>query len=172
MPPPCGRYIYQNKSTMSTDISTIMVALSGGRDISLLGVNNGHGSTEDFAAYVQRVRHEKRLSQRDVEHNSDRGISKGYIGQIENREVLSDSITPQKLRALARGLGVSEDEIFAVARGKPLTYEDPLDLRVLFDGWNEASEEDRAQALDDLKMIAERFQRRRQSKKAPPKGKK
>jgi transcriptional regulator with XRE-family HTH domain len=105
---------------MSTDISSKLKDISGGRYIRVSGMNNGRIPKEDLADYVKRARHENGLSQRDVEAKSSGGISKGYIGQIENREVLGLSVTPQKLRALAKGLGVSEDEIFAVARGKSL----------------------------------------------------
>ncbi|HEX6624046.1 MAG TPA: helix-turn-helix domain-containing protein [Pyrinomonadaceae bacterium] len=80
-------------------------------------MNSRREQIEDLADYVRRVRYEKGLSQRDVEVRSGGGISKGYIGQIETREVLGHSVTPQKLQALAAGLGISEDELFAVARG-------------------------------------------------------
>jgi transcriptional regulator with XRE-family HTH domain len=163
---------------MSTDISAILVALSGGRDISLSGVNNGREHVEDLAEFVQRVRREKGLSQRDVETKSERGISKGYIGQIENREVLADSVTPQKLRALARGLGVSEDEIFAIARGKPLGPMSPTDfysaLEALgveqfqaYGGVAKLSDEDRAEIIGVLTAMIEQKLKRKQKTPVP-----
>lgn len=73
-------------------------------------------SKEDLADYVRRIRAEKKLSLNDVTRQSGNLISRGYISQIENRYIVS--VTANKLQALAKGLGVSEDEIFAVARGK------------------------------------------------------
>lgn len=113
---------------------------------------------ETLADFVRRVREEKRLSLNDVQQQSGNKIANSYVSRIENGIVTN--VTPQKLSALAKGLGVSEDEVFAVARGKAIAYEDPLDLRSLFDGWEEATQEERAATLDDLRMIAERFQRR------------
>lgn len=73
---------------------------------------------EDLAQYVRRVRTEKGLSTTDVENNSSRKISDAYVTQIENRRV--KNVSPEKLQALAKGLRVPEDEVFAVARGKAL----------------------------------------------------
>ncbi|MGB8510056.1 MAG: helix-turn-helix transcriptional regulator [Pyrinomonadaceae bacterium] len=156
---------------MSTIILDASHNTSIARYISLSGVATEHSQNEDLADYVRRVRNGKGYSLRDVEIASLGKISKGYVGQIENRTVLGQSVTPLKLRALAKGLGVPEDEIFTVARGLPLVYEDPLDLRGLFDGWEDATDADRAAALDDLRMIAERFQRKRKAKPPDDKGK-
>jgi transcriptional regulator with XRE-family HTH domain len=73
---------------------------------------------EDLADYVQRIRFDKDLSLRDVEKRSNGKITGAYINNIENRLVLGNSVTPKKLSALATGLGVSEEEVFAIARGK------------------------------------------------------
>lgn len=76
-------------------------------------------SKEELADYVRRIRQEKGLSVQEVENAARRAgfkISRSYVSQIENRYILS--VTAAKLQALARGLGVSEDEVFDVARGK------------------------------------------------------
>jgi transcriptional regulator with XRE-family HTH domain len=83
--------------------------------INLSLMENG---TEDFADYVRRVRASKSLSLAEVETRSGGRISRGYVSQIENRHVLGERVTPDKLRSLAAGLGVPEDEVFARARGK------------------------------------------------------
>lgn len=151
---------------MSTDISAILGGKSGGRNISLSLVNNGHQPVEDLADYVKRVRHDRGLSQRDVEFKSGNKISKGYIGQIENREVLGQSVTPQKLQALAVGLGVSEDEIFAIARGKPVGPMPPTDFHSAlaamgiehfqaYGGVENLTDEDRAEIVGVLEAIIE-----------------
>lgn len=75
---------------------------------------------ETLGDYVKRIRKEKNLTTTEVEARSRRGgkkgISNGYITQIEN----DPSINPSwnKLQALASGLGVSETEIAKVASGK------------------------------------------------------
>lgn len=76
-------------------------------------------SKETLAEYVKRVRLDKRLSLADVERNSRRsgpGISNAYVSQIENGQMTNPTI--DALIGLAKGLEVSEDELFAVARGK------------------------------------------------------
>jgi transcriptional regulator with XRE-family HTH domain len=89
--------------------------------------------SEPLADYVKRIRQEKQMSLADVERNSRRhgqGISNGYVSQIENGQMTNPSL--DALIGLARGLGVSEDELFAVARGVNRVGELPLDeVRVL-----------------------------------------
>jgi transcriptional regulator with XRE-family HTH domain len=156
---------------MSTDICGILGDISGGRYISLSGVNKGRPEPEDLADFLKRIRFEKGLSQRDVEIKSGGGISKGYIGQIENRTVLGHSVTPQKLSALAKGLQVSEDEIFAIARGKSLSGAEVFDseIAVLFNGFDELSDEDKLELLATVKMLANEVQRRRPRNGKPKK---
>jgi transcriptional regulator with XRE-family HTH domain len=108
---------------MSTIILGNTHKIVGDRYNRLFDVNTSQLPQEDLADYVRRIRSLKGLSQNDVERGSRSGgldgISSAYIGQIEVRQVLGDSLTAKKLSALARGLHVSEDEIFDVARGKP-----------------------------------------------------
>ncbi|PYS60195.1 MAG: hypothetical protein DMF74_19380 [Acidobacteria bacterium] len=79
------------------------------------------GPTERYpitslADYVRRVRNEKNLSLAQVSARSRGQISKTHINRIENGTGTRVSLI--KLRALARGLGVSEDALVAVAQGK------------------------------------------------------
>lgn len=90
--------------------------------------------TEKLADYVRRVRREKGLSTSDVQQRSGGGISDAYITRIENEQSLNISVS--KLQALARGLGVSEDEIFAVARGTPLKHQRTVKEAMLVDYFN------------------------------------
>jgi transcriptional regulator with XRE-family HTH domain len=79
---------------------------------------------ETLADYVRRIRLEKHLSLNDVVRQSDNQIANSHVSRIENG--LTTNITTEKLRSLAKGLGVPEDEIFSVARGKqsePMTRE-------------------------------------------------
>src|SRR6185295_16892610 len=73
--------------------------------------------TESLADYVGRVRKENRWSLNDVARRSVHGgskVSNAYVSKIENGIIQRPSVV--KLRALARGLGVSEEDLFARAR--------------------------------------------------------
>ena len=80
------------------------------------------GPTERYpitslADYVRRIRNEKDLSLAQVSAQSHGRIGKTHINRIENGTVNRVSFT--KLRALALGLGIPEDDLIAVAQGKP-----------------------------------------------------
>ena len=78
-----------------------------------------------LADYVRRVRREKAVSTMSVSKKSGGAISDGYVSRIENSQVKNVSL--EKLRALAKGLDVSEEEVFAVARG----HTSPADENIL-----------------------------------------
>lgn len=122
---------------------------------------------EDLADYVRRVRSEKRLSLKDVEGLSGGGISKGYVGHIENRHVLGSAVTPQKLSSLAKGLGVPEDEVFDVARGKTRVTEadlsDDEEIAALFFEYKEMSDEDKQELRAVMEMVRQEIRRRKQA---------
>jgi transcriptional regulator with XRE-family HTH domain len=80
---------------------------------------------DGLARYVARVLKEKRLSRRDVQVMSGWRITDAYVGSIIKGRARNLSV--EKLQALARGLGVDEDEIFRVARGA--AGSDPVDNR-------------------------------------------
>ncbi|MCP9496713.1 MAG: helix-turn-helix transcriptional regulator [Pyrinomonadaceae bacterium MAG19_C2-C3] len=52
-------------------------------------------------------------------------IAQSYFFKIENGLVKNVSI--EKLRAIARGLGISEEELLRVARGKPKSVDEDLE---------------------------------------------
>ncbi len=92
-----------------------------GASVSVLGVNTD--STESLADFVRRVRNEKGYSQPEVEKNSGFTITDGYISQIENGYI--KNVSPEKLLALAKGLGVPVNLLLAVVQGKsPTTTHD------------------------------------------------
>lgn len=70
---------------------------------------------ERLGEFVRRIRAEKNLSCADVSKRSarkgQRRISGSYINRIENYPNLS--VTADRLKALADGLGVSAEELFA-----------------------------------------------------------
>jgi len=115
---------------------------------------------ESLADYLRRVIRDKDLSYRKVAQRSGGRVSHATISDIINGR--QKDVKTETLRGLAQGLDVPEEEIFAVARGAPVEYENPLDeVYVLFNGWAEASEEDRQETLVAIRMIAESFQRRK-----------
>lgn len=115
---------------METGRSTIMIRKSRriviADDSKLFPVNSK--SKESLADYVRRVRAEKKLSTTDVERQSGNKISDSYVTRIENSYV--KNVSPEKLQALAKGLGVSEEEIFAIARGKSLGESETVDAEM------------------------------------------
>jgi transcriptional regulator with XRE-family HTH domain len=116
---------------------------------------------ESLDRYVRRVLKEKGLSYAEVEARSEGAISDSYIGNIVTGSV--GSVTVAKLKALARGLDVSEDEIFAIARGHS-----PADLRdfqksrfaTLFDKYKRLHADDQQEMLILLEAMEHEIERR------------
>ena len=71
----------------------------------------------DLKSYVKRILKQKRMTLRDVQLRSGGGITQAYVGAIV--QGIHSNPTVEKLKALARGLGVDEDELFRAARGIP-----------------------------------------------------
>ena len=71
---------------------------------------------ESLADYVRRVMSEKGLTYREVQARSRNSITTGGVSDIVQGKTKNPGI--HTLSALARGLGVPEEEIIAVARGK------------------------------------------------------
>ena len=67
-----------------------------------------------LGAFVKKIRASKNLSVDAVSERSGGKISGSYVNKIENEDV---NVTTTKLTALAKGLGITESEIFAIARG-------------------------------------------------------
>lgn len=86
-------------------------------------------NSEKLSDFVKRIRREKRLSVLDVERisrqNQSKGISNGYVSQIENNYI--SNVSPDKLQALAKGLGEDEELVFAIARGQNLNSENDIE---------------------------------------------
>ena len=83
------------------------------------GIDSAHEEDrEDLKGYVRRVLKQKKITLRDVQGRSGGQITQAYVGAIVKG--VHSNPTVEKLKALARGLGVDEDEIFRVARGLPI----------------------------------------------------
>jgi len=72
-----------------------------------------------FGDFIRTTRLSKGLSTTDVQERSRRGnqkgVSDGYVSMIENGHI--KNVGGDILKALARALGITEEEIFAKARG-------------------------------------------------------
>lgn len=80
--------------------------------------DSAHGKgRENLKGYVKRILKQKKMTLRDVQERSGGKITQAYVGTIV--QGIHSNPTVEKLKALARGLGVDEDELFRVARGIP-----------------------------------------------------
>jgi len=100
-------------------------------------------NTETPAEFVSRIMHDKNLTGRDVERNSEKGdlkITQSYVNRI--RKGVITNLTPAKQKDLARGLGVTVEEVSAVFRGanpEPDEFSKKvLNLVSEADNWTEA----------------------------------
>lgn len=75
----------------------------------------GKGEILTLAEYLERIMRAEKLSAEKIEEKSGRSISKQYVGFLASGRVNNPSVS--KLKALAVGLGRSEEEVFRVARG-------------------------------------------------------
>jgi transcriptional regulator with XRE-family HTH domain len=83
------------------------------------GTQNGKpkfDTSENLTQYVTRLMEEKHLSMQDVAERSQQQISKAYLCDLLHRRTANPTIT--KITALAAGLGVPPEEIFAVLEGE------------------------------------------------------
>jgi transcriptional regulator with XRE-family HTH domain len=116
---------------------------------------------ETLDKYVRRVLKEKELTLSAVERQAGGDISDSYVASITTGNVKNLSL--EKLKALARGLGVTEREIFAVACGVPLPIEEDFqktDFAELFYKYKRLSEEDKKQMQPILAMVNDEMERR------------
>lgn len=109
---------------------------------------------EKLPDYIRRIRAEKGLSTADVEKKSGFTVTDGYVSHIENGRV--KNVSPEKLRALSKGLGVSEDEIFAVARGAKTVGDMPLDEVRMLQLYRELPPERKDDVLAHLELACKR----------------
>lgn len=121
---------------------------------------------EKLAATVRQKMDEQKLSTHDVARQSGNAISHMTVWNILNANV--KDVKASTLRALAKGLNISEEEMFAAARDDKKTQSTDGKLEeeigVMFYGWDEATDEAKAETIAALRMIAESFQRRRTRK--------
>ena len=96
------------------------------------GSTRGKGR-EELKEYVKRILNQKKMTLRDVQERSGGDITQAYVGAIVRGRHSNPTI--EKLKVLARGLGVDEEELFRVARGLPNpepSYDRAYDSRQTF----------------------------------------
>jgi transcriptional regulator with XRE-family HTH domain len=111
--------------------------------------------TETLSEFVKRIRKEKNLSTTDVEKNSRKAISSSYVTRIENEP--NKKVSGDKLKALAVGLGISEDEVL---KASGFFNENLDEIRVFFSGYEDLNEEDKDELKPMLVMLASDIRRR------------
>jgi transcriptional regulator with XRE-family HTH domain len=108
-------------------------------------------SPETLGDFISRIRKEKNLSLADVSKQSGRfgkRINASYINRIENDP--TRKVTADRLNALANGLGVPAQELFARAVGLDASGEKPSDELYLVTRFRELSPE---RKVDVLKIV-------------------
>src|SRR5215471_17605963 len=99
------------RTKMSTSILDEVNTITGRR----FAAREVAAPLETLSEYVKRIMSEKRLTLREVARRSGNRITQGYVGGIVQGLHTNPSV--EKLKALAAGLGVDENEAFRVARG-------------------------------------------------------
>jgi transcriptional regulator with XRE-family HTH domain len=109
---------------------------------------------ESLSVYVRRVMKEKGLTTYSVYERSGKSISQSYVSQIMNDA--AGSITLDKLKGLADGLGVPRLELAAVAMGvSPYKLPDRREtqVRALFYGIEDLDEETKKEIEYTLRLM-------------------
>lgn len=120
---------------------------------------------EDLADYLRRkLSEDQSLTLRQIEERSGGRITHSYLSKLLNRIVRNPSVA--KLEAIADGLGVRKEEVFAAAGETSLSPPGNIaeHVGVLFYGFDDLSEKDKSETLIAIKLLAEGMQGRRTSK--------
>lgn len=120
---------------------------------------------ESFGEFVNRVLREKKLSLSDVERRSDKTISDSYLSYIVQDK--GGNLTLGKLKALARGLGVSEVTILNAACGITLvdaTEAPGSEFAHAMHQYEQLSETDKSELRPTLQLLLREFERRLNSR--------
>ena len=76
----------------------------------------------DLPTFIKQIMAAKGLSYRDIETRSEGQISYGYVNSLVHG--IYKNPTVDKIKALAKGLGVPEDALAKVVKGIPLEEKD------------------------------------------------
>lgn len=76
----------------------------------------------DLPTFIKQIMAAKGLSYRDIETRSEGRISYGYVNSLVHGTYKNPTV--DKIKALAKGLGVPEDALTKVVKGIPLEEKD------------------------------------------------
>lgn len=110
-------------------------------------------SPEPLGDFISRIRNAKGLSCTDVSQQSARfgePISASYVNRIENKRIKDPS--PDRLRALAHGLGIPAEDVLARAAGLVASGDQSEELR-LVTRFRELSPDRRVDVLNIVDMF-------------------
>jgi transcriptional regulator with XRE-family HTH domain len=153
---------------VSSKIFTKDVRLGNVEYINLFGVRAKQG--ENLADYLrQKLKENPSLRLRGIAERSGGGVTHSYLSKLMSGAASNPSV--EKLEAISEGLGVPYKEVLAATEGKSLTDAESFDseIYVAFMGFEELSDEDKAEMLATVRMLGSEIQRRRPKKpKKPP----
>jgi len=115
-----------------------------------------------LSEYVQRVRREKRLSFRDIASRSGGKISVATANEIANNK--HGNVTTPTLLALAKGLGVPEQEIIDIALGNPARDDNDWRESTLYELYKRTKTADKSKKklVDEvIEMLLDRLEKDR-----------
>jgi transcriptional regulator with XRE-family HTH domain len=121
--------------------------------------DNGHH--ENLSGYVRRILKEKGLTLSDVERRAGGEISDSYVAGITSGSV--KNLTLEKLKALAKGLGVSEYRVIEIASGIPHFGDEDFqesDFASLFTKYKYLSDSDKKEVQVLLNALDNEIERR------------
>ena len=121
---------------------------------------------ETLGDFIRRIRTGKGLSLAEVERRSGRSgrrIAASYINRIENG--YNSRPTADRMMALAEGLGVPLDELFAVASGRFPAKQSEADEARLLSKFRELPEDRRADVLRIIESFYQEYAPARRKKR-------
>ena len=97
-------------------MSTVISYAKSDKAYKVRCIVRGMPQPETIGDYIRRVMNEENLTFRNIESLSKGAISAGYVNDLVKGKTKNPSVA--KLKALARGLGRTETEVIAIARGE------------------------------------------------------
>lgn len=113
--------------------------------------------TGSLTRYICRILTEKGLSATDVELRAGGKISYSLIAAIAAGEC--ENLRFETLRALAKGLGVAQERLFAVAIGSEMQEFHEADFAVLHDKYQDLADEDKPELEGLLALLHREMER-------------
>lgn len=143
---------------MSSKIFTGKVLAATAEDITLPGVSRKHD--EELADYLRQKLNDG-ATLRGIEQRSDGGITHSYLSKLLSGAAGNPS--RDKLKAIALGLGVPEDEVFAAAQGRARSDSEVFnsEIYLMLKGYDELTDTDKAELLPTVRMLSAEIRRRR-----------